>query len=176
MTGADNSCMVCGATRHPLHTCKKFRLLSSEQHMEVVRQHKLCFNCLKPGHFNRHCMSDQKCQKCRGPHHTLLHPQFDCGAEAKADDRVGRGRMQSLPAEVTDSSMHHNSHLSHPDPGGQRSTLLMTCQIAVVAADGSMVKARALIDCASSTSLVTECLVERMQLPPRHQSSRWHWR
>ena len=27
----DNSCMVCGATKHPLYTCRKFRLLSSEQ-------------------------------------------------------------------------------------------------------------------------------------------------
>ena len=39
-TRADNSCMVCGATRHHLYTCKKFRLLSSEQRKEVVRHMK----------------------------------------------------------------------------------------------------------------------------------------
>ena len=46
-TNINNSCIVCGASKHLLYTCRKFRLLL----LEVVRKNQLCYNCLQPGHF-----------------------------------------------------------------------------------------------------------------------------
>ena len=46
----------------------------------------------------------------------------------------------------------------------------MTCRVKVMASDGSVAQARALLDCAASTSLVTECLAQRLHLPRRHSN------
>ena len=46
---------------------------------------------------------------------------------------------------------------------------MMTCQIMVMTSDGRVTKARALLDCASSTSFVTERLAQRLQLPRQSQ-------
>ena len=48
----------------------------------------------------------------------------------------------------------------------------MTCQIGVVTSDGHVTKARALLDCALSTSFVTEHLARRLQLPRQRQRVR----
>ena len=164
----NNSCVVCGANKHPLYTCRKFRSLPSPQRVEIARKNQLCYNCLQPGHFKPQCKSDQTCTKCRRPHHTLLHDQFDRDRGNRSSERAGRDRRPSSSSEV-DGSSHHTSHLSSPNPGAQRGALLMTCQIAIVTSDGSMTKARALLDCASSTSFVTERLAQRLRLPRRRQ-------
>ena len=73
----------------------------------------------------------------------------------------------SSSSEANGSSTQYNSHLFKPDE--PCSALLMTCQVAVILSDGHMTKARALLDCASSTSFVTEHLAQRLQLPRRGQ-------
>ena len=47
----NTACVSCGVGKHPLYAYRKFKSLSPEQHMEQVRKHQLCFNCLQPGHF-----------------------------------------------------------------------------------------------------------------------------
>lgn len=41
----------------------------------------------------------------------------------------------------------------------------MTCRVLIFAADGSSVEARALLDNGSTSSLVSECLVQSLRLP-----------
>ena len=140
--------------------------VSPEHRMNMVREHQLCFNCLKSGHFAPQCASDRKCQKCRKPHHTLLLSSFECDCMVKMADEDTR---KLLPAKRDDSCTSHCSHLSSPNFGGQQSLLMMTCQITVVMSDGRVTKARALLDCTLSTSFVTERLARRLQLPRQFQ-------
>ena len=49
------------------------------------------------------------------------------------------------------------------------SPLLMTCKVMVTSPDGITIEARALLDNASSTSFVTERLVQALHLPRSHQ-------
>ena len=168
MTSVDTSCIICGGSKHPVYACKKFKSMSTEQRTDVAKGHQLCFNCLRPGHFRPQCTSEQRCLKCRKSHHSLLHGEFDRDIKVKASDRASRGVVPSSSTEVGESSAQHNSHLSHPEHR-QRSTLLMTCQVAIITSDGEMTKARALLDCASSTSFVTERLAQQLQLPRRRQ-------
>ena len=164
----DTACISCGVGKHPLYVCRKFKSMSAEKRMNLVRKHQLCFNCLHSGHFTQQCSSDRKCRECRKPHHTLLHSQFEREGVAKTPGR----EKQSLPAKTEESSASHSSHLSCPKSGGQRRALMMTCQIGVVTSDGRVTKARALLDCASSTSFVTESLARRLQLPRQRQRVR----
>lgn len=63
-------------------------------------------------------------------------------------------------------------HLSCPNSGGQSSPLMMTCQMAKVTADGHKMRARALLNSASSTSFIMERLAWQLQLPCQHQHVR----
>ena len=106
--------------------------------MNLVREHQLCFNCLQSGHFAPQCASDHKCQKCHKPHHMLLYLKFERDGMAKT---VGQDAKKSLRAKRDDSFTSHSSHLSCRNSGGQWSSLMMTCQIAVVMSDGRVTKA-----------------------------------
>ena len=166
VASVDTACVSCGVGKHPLYVCRKFKSVSPEKRMDLVRRHQLCFNCLQSGHFTQRCTSDQKCRECHRPHHTLLHSQFQRDGVAKT---AGPDTNRSLPTKAEEPSTSHSSHLSCPKSGGQRRALMMTCQIGVVTSDGHVTKARALLDCASSTSFVTEHLARRLQLPRQRQ-------
>ena len=53
----DNSCVVCKTKKHPLYICTKFKAMSPEDKMQVVKVHHLCANCLGGGHFKNQCKS-----------------------------------------------------------------------------------------------------------------------
>ena len=123
VASVDTACVSCGVGRHPLYVCRKFKSLSAEKRMNLVRTHQLCFNCLHSGHFTQQCSSNRKCRECRKSHHTLLHSQFEREGVAKTPGL----ERQSLPAKTEKSSASHSSHLSCPKSGGQRRALMMTC-------------------------------------------------
>ena len=136
--------------------------------MSLVMEPQLCFNCLQTGHFVPQCASDCRRHKCRKLHHALLHLQ-SVFEHVSVANTAGRDTKKSLPAKRDDSSTSHTSHFSSPKFGGEWSLLIITCQVMVVTSDGCLTKARALLDCASSTLFVTERLVRRVQVPHQRQ-------
>ena len=56
----DDTCMACKLGKHPLYTCRKFRLLSHKQMMVILKEHEHCINCLKSGHFVKQCPCGQR--------------------------------------------------------------------------------------------------------------------
>jgi len=72
-TTASADCVVCKNDKHPLYVCPKFKSLPHDRMMTILRENKLCMNCLRPGHFVRQCKSLHHCRQCQKPHHTLLH-------------------------------------------------------------------------------------------------------
>ena len=153
VASVDTAYKLCGVGKHPLYVCRKFRSVSPKQSINLVRKHQLCFNFLQSGHFTWQCTSDQKCRECHKPHHTLLHSWFERDGVAKT---AGLDANHSLLAKIEESPESHSSQLSYPKYRGQRRVLMMTCQIVQVTLEGHMMKARALLDCTSSTSFVTE--------------------
>ena len=135
-------CVICKYEKHPLYYCPKFKGMSHECKLCAVKGNSLCMNCLKSGHFLNECKSSHYCRICQKPHHTLLHidPQ------------------EPNPPPVVSSN---TSTGTIPDT----CTLLMTCQVFVRAPDGSKVKVRALLDSASSSSFISERLVQNLCIP-----------
>ena len=129
----DNSCVVCKTKKHPPYIYTKFKAMSPEDKMQVVKVNCLCTNCLGGGHFKNQV---HKCKVCQKPHHTLLHseaqnkasPRFQDRATTQADTPVGSHAATRLKSDV----------------------LLMTCRVLITAPDGLTVEARALLDNASS--------------------------
>ena len=112
--------------------CPKFKPLSHDQRVAVLKDNNLCMNCLSSGHFVKQCKSVHKCRKCQKLHHTLLH----------VDKQVEDKQAEDSHLEATVPS--------HTAVKLKASLLLMTCRVLVSTPDGSSFEARALLDNASS--------------------------
>ena len=147
-----STCIICQLNRHPLYACPKFKSLPHDEMVATLKSHRLCFNCLRPGHFVKECTSLHRCRKCQKPHHTLLH------LDPKDDESSDTGTTNTTQSVV-----------SHTAAGLSFKSLLMTCHVLVEAPDGSSVEARAILDPASSASFVSERLARSLFLPRSRQ-------
>jgi hypothetical protein len=68
---AASRCILCNAG-HYLCKCPKFLNSSIESKLHLVKEKKLCFNCLHSGHGSKECRSSL-CRICKGKHHTSIH-------------------------------------------------------------------------------------------------------
>ena len=152
--GGSDPCVICKGNKHPLYSCSKFKTMTHEQKLAAVKGNKLCLNCLKPGHFVKACKSLHRCRDCQKPHHSLLHSD----GESNSGDNMSTQSTTDVP--------------SHAAATVSANSLLMTCQIMVVSADGSSRKARALLDSGSSASFVSDRLARSLNLPRSRQSTR----
>lgn len=71
-SGAQPTCIICNNEQHPLYMCKSFNSISLNDRYNIVKKHKLCFNCLKKRKVNL-CKSNGFCKQCKQKHHSLLH-------------------------------------------------------------------------------------------------------
>lgn len=56
---------------HSIRACPKLLQLSiADRRNNILAQHRICFNCLMPGHLLPACKSRMNCQVCRKRHHT----------------------------------------------------------------------------------------------------------
>ena len=151
-----SDCVVCKTTKHPLYACTKFKAMSHDDRMQVLKVNRLCTNCLGTGHFKNQCKSIHRCKVCQKPHHTMLHLESPSRADPKSRDG-------SATQEETSVGSHTTTRL-------KSDVLLMTCHVLITSPDGSAVEARALIDNASSSSFISERLVHSLSLPRMQQS------
>ena len=147
----EEACVACRKGNHPLGKCGKFHSMPRKERWSLVKRCALCKNCLKPGHMASKCRAPPVCKKCNKYHHTLLHIEAGTTKETKTDctKKVNKDVTYATPSKQSDE------------------VLLMTCKVEVMAPDGSVTQARALLDCAASTSLITERLANKLHLPRR---------
>ena len=89
------------------------------------------------------CPAPSMCTKCDKPHHTVLHMKA----------------RKSNPDRTTTSNVSTHTSLTNIPS----TVLLMTCQVKVVAPNGAVMKARALLDTGSSTSFISEHSVQLLR-------------
>ncbi len=157
LSGTD-PCVYCKVGKHPLYSCGKFRALTHDSMLAVVRDNRLCINCLRPGHFVKECKSLHRCRTCQKPHHSLLH------SDATNDPVGGPGppdASRSPPPPLQ----------SHAATGVGPNALLMTCQVLVTSRGFSM-KARALLDPGSTVSFVSDRLAKSLHLSRSQHSAK----
>ena len=142
----EDHCVACKNDHHPLYGCKSFVALSPDKRMQLVRDSRLCMNCLKSGRMAKQCPSSQKCKKCQGSHHSLLHKDWT--------KKPSRSRQFSHSSENREEPKVLKMRTSQP--GRQLQVLLMTCQVIAVGPDGVSYKGRALLDSGLSASFISE--------------------
>ena len=80
-------CTLCN-NDHPLYLCACFKEKTPEQRMDLVRQNKLCFNCLSSKHLSSTFPSRKSCRDCGAKHHSLLHQNTPVGENASTAGNV----------------------------------------------------------------------------------------
>ncbi|RCN35992.1 zinc knuckle [Ancylostoma caninum] len=63
-------CSFCKSTQHNSLTCTKFD--TPQLRIQVIKDKKLCFNCLSSRHRTKECPSKSLCQVCSKRHHTSI--------------------------------------------------------------------------------------------------------
>jgi len=66
------TCTFCSSSDHKNFSCPNLLKLDPKSRYNLVKSHKLCFNCLK-NHFTKDCLSKSFCKICKSKHNTLLH-------------------------------------------------------------------------------------------------------
>ena len=67
-------CVVCQRS-HGLFSCEDFKSKDARARFNIAKQHRLCFNCLVPGHYADKCRKPSVCSVpgCGRKHTKFLH-------------------------------------------------------------------------------------------------------
>lgn len=66
-------CILCKDHNHQLGNCSEFMKGSLDDRRIYVKDHGLCYGCLKPGHTVKECQHRHTCDLCKGRHPNCLH-------------------------------------------------------------------------------------------------------
>ena len=67
-----NICQICQGN-HKVQNCQEITSLDVAARVDLVKQKKLCFICLRSSHMINQCPSKWVCRTWRGKHHSLIH-------------------------------------------------------------------------------------------------------
>lgn len=182
-------CIFCNTTDHLIYGCPLFLNKTPRERHGLVKQYKLCVNCLSHSHSSQACNSSSTCKSCHSRHHTLLHfgrnsNYSDPSASTsnsnqptqpvvahKSDQtyRDSTAPTATINCAVTSSKQPaSNSHsLIHHEKTNQAESSLPTIQVQISSSFGHFIPARALLDSGSESSYVSQELVARLDLKPR---------
>ena len=141
-------CQLCRERGHEIVKCPKFKRSSIEERWLVVRQHRLCFNCLKPSssfHHSSVCRHPKRsAEGCGQRHHIMLH------------GKNGRGPESRVPTIISGFVALDNAEIEQ--------TLLQTAKALLVGGGGQKVPVRVLLDSGSQRSYITKNVAESLAL------------
>lgn len=165
VTGSTNtkSCSLCNEG-HLIYTCPIFNSKSPRERFELVKQNNWCTNCLGKLHTLKGCNSNSACRICKSRHHSLLH--FDRNVKtfgAAVPPVVNTPQTSSNQISEPIASTSQINSLSNVLPSNS-TVLLSTAQVEILDSRGHYQVVRALLDCASQASFITEKCAHRLGL------------
>lgn len=137
------TCIGCNES-HFLYQCDRFKELSIEDRYTLVKQHNLCFNCLRPNHVALNCKSSS-CKTCNAKHNTLLH---------------------FIPRQLDNQPqiLLHSSDARQIEKSQKTYTFLPTTMIMVRDKYDQLQPCRAFLDSCAQHTLISENCAQRLQL------------
>lgn len=173
-----NACPIC-SNQHYIRDCPTFLQLNVVDRPNLLKQHRICFNCLIPGHLIPACKNRMNCQICKKRHHTLLHDAIrsqsfansPSSAQQPHPSRSTSNAQGSSSAQEQPSSNNNFSIASHIASSSltnlsssPANVLLATAIVTGVSSTGQLIPLRALIDQGSQITLLTENAAQLLRL------------
>ena len=131
------ACPIC-TEQHYLFRCNEYLNKGTQDRWSIVKEKKLCFNCLKFGHQTVKCLSPVRCRQsdCNKKHHTTLHNISN--EEVKINVTKGASNKDKVYFQIV--------------------------PVQVQGQNGTVIKTYALLDNASEVTLIKEDLAEELGL------------
>lgn len=146
----ESRCFGCSEIGHKLYNCSKYNSFSVTERKNLLKNNKLCFNCLANRHTPADCKSLSRCKSCRGKHHTSIHTEStNISNNTSSDTQVSSEKRVTGMAESR---------------GLKREILLATAIIFVHTIYGEKIAAKALVDQGSQNTLITAALAKKLGL------------
>uniref|UniRef100_A0A8D9AUI7 Reverse transcriptase domain-containing protein n=1 Tax=Cacopsylla melanoneura TaxID=428564 RepID=A0A8D9AUI7_9HEMI len=166
-----NLCAICG-TGHKTENCTSFKKALVKERIEIIKKHKLCFNCLSNKHGVSRCPERQRCGTCNRKHHISIHmDQKSMQAYKVVEDVDGSVLDYEIPTPSVEESMmkapvtQANSYTNSVSNSDTSIVLLPTALVYVKSGDGqATVPVRALLDAGSQVHLISTSCMEKLKL------------
>lgn len=158
------NCQFCKINPHRLYKCRKFLGLSHEQRLDIVRNLKLCENCLIESHPIQSC-NYQSCKECSETHNHLLHLAFS----NPITQTVANVEAQEIDdLENFDLPSNNSATLSCSGAsGGVRSNVLFaTAIVKLLGPQNTSQLCRIVLDPASQINIITTHMCQLLKLNP----------
>ena len=156
------TCVKCNGA-HSLFGCSAFKELKVQDRLNFAFDKKLCYNCLKPGHFSSTCRLTRTCSVpgCNAKHTKFLHP-LD-GGESSQDKSVP---APTYKPEVLSSFSEVGDGQNYSATGASHVRVALPILPVIVRAPGSQrhVRTFALLDPGSTSTFCSEDLVKTLGL------------
>jgi len=94
------TCLFCQSAEHSTFSCNEFLDLKPKQRFNMVKEHKLCINCLRK-HNIKDCLSKSRCKLCSGKHNTLLHFDTKQSNHAETKACVAQSHQNTILPTIT---------------------------------------------------------------------------
>ncbi|XP_050520046.1 uncharacterized protein LOC126893679 [Daktulosphaira vitifoliae] len=128
------TCQVCKVQPgHLLNNCPVFKEKTPSERHKIIKELNRCFCCFS-AHRASECKNPKTCSECAGRHHTMLHL-------STSEETVTAAHVTLAASETK---------------GFRTSVLLATASVIIFNVQGIPVTVRALLDCASQSSFITE--------------------
>lgn len=150
-------CLKCNAM-HPLYSCQKFLDCDLESKLKLVRDHKLCENCLRSGHAPDTCKFGP-CRKCNQKHNSLIHND---STSSVAFNSIVTAEKPSDPLPIHVNKAHMQTRTTSIDT---HTVLLSTAVVEVADSHGAYRRARALLDSGSQRCFISKSFCKLINAP-----------
>lgn len=166
--GERPKCPACG-TNHWLSRCDKFRKSTLEERHRLVKDKRLCMNCLCSGHFVRACTKESFCkvEGCSTKHSTFLHPRNQ-SAHVSNDNRANEGETVRSEPNSSSNSANNGYVKTSAKPRNPLNNCVTGLAVVPVRvrAKGfpNMIETYAFLDSGSNTTFCTESLLQKLNI------------
>ncbi|XP_055633313.1 uncharacterized protein LOC129773693 [Toxorhynchites rutilus septentrionalis] len=160
------SCEICNES-HRHFECPEFHKLSPIQRNAKVKELKICFNCLRPGHRSLECSSKKTCARCHRKHHTLLHQESSTTEDHSFSHKMEEQPCSSTPEKFTVCEPVTNTVVSCNCHRATTTVMLMTAMVRVRDNCGYTTPCRVLLDSGSQVNFISKSLIDRLSVTRR---------
>ena len=169
----DLNCVICGnGHTHTLFGCQRFKDLNVVERLAIVKQNKLCFNCLKPNHYSNKCYMNRICSVpgCGKRHTKFLHSSDRPDDNPRFTTAPNRAPFNGRSAENGHREIDNVAGCNYTGAGTNR--IVLPILPVVVRAPGSRfgIQTYALLDNGSTHTFCSQQIVNQLRLRGTHEA------
>ncbi|CAI6370378.1 unnamed protein product [Macrosiphum euphorbiae] len=145
--------------QHRIYSCEGFKKLTVIERLNIIRDARLCFNCLSGGHLANVCKSRYSCGRCHRRHNTLLHLE---GRPDNTTENVTND-AQEASSMIAPTSQGHAHAMAATLPN---SYVFLSTAVAIIKdINGKAHKCRTVLDSGSQLNFISKGLQNKLKLP-----------